>query len=59
MHPLTIYDIAMREHERGTTDRLREHVLRQRRRERLVRAVPRRATRLAIALTSRERPAAA
>ncbi len=34
MHPLTIYDIAIGEHRRATDQRLREHLLARRRRER-------------------------
>jgi hypothetical protein len=36
MHPLTVYDIAVRDHERDTAARQREHLLTQRLRDRLV-----------------------
>jgi hypothetical protein len=34
MHPLTLYDMATREHERATRERVRDHLLRLRMRER-------------------------
>lgn len=36
MHPLTVYDIAIRDHERDTAARLREHLLTLRLRDRRV-----------------------
>lgn len=36
MHPLTVYDIAIRDHERATAQRQREHLLTRRLRERPV-----------------------
>lgn len=42
MHPMTIYDTAVREHDLATAQRAREDLLRQRRRDRGAAATVRR-----------------
>ena len=56
MHPLTVYDIAIRDHERDTAARQREHLLSQRRRDRQVAPPPRQPNRAEPRSTS-TRPA--
>jgi len=57
MHPQSVYDVVVLEHQRATRVRVREHELRLRRRERLTGTVRgRRAARVASAVP---RPAAA